>query len=428
MQICFFEDTEVPHLLPLVRTRPIYDLRLGQRTMLERLVDALDAEDPILHVREDLTQVTAAEHPGRTVNPHEIARADAAASPGDLLLINGRLAPADPAAVTSIREAADAGEHVRLLDGDTLVAARIPRDRFSEIRGTLLDRDTFSDLPERTVESPPRVGRLWDLIDGLSDRITEDLDRLLRERGPQVPEQTIRRSGGAVVAPNRIQCASSATLKPGVILNAEDGPIVIDRDAVVQERAVLRGPLYLGPQSRAKIGARLEASAFGTYCKAGGEVEHTVMHAYANKAHEGFLGHSYISPWCNLAADTNTSNLKNDYGDVAVYDVAEGDFVDSGQQFLGLFMADHSKCGINTMFNTGTVIGVFCNIFGVDYPPRFVPSFSWGEYEFAPYRIEKALEVAERVMARRDETMGEADEQLLRRIYKETHESPAVSR
>lgn len=422
MTVCIFEDGEVRHLLPLVRTRPVFDLRAGRRTLLERLRDTLDVPTPALRVRPDLAAVARREHPGLPVNERP---------EDELLLVNGRLAPEDEAAAERLRAAASELDEGLVLQGETLLAARLSADRALP-NGRLLSPGDWSGLPVRRVEGFRTVDRLWDLIDLLPELLEEDLDVHLTEHGPRVDEAHVTGSGGAVVAPGRIHCHPSVTVKPGVILNAENGPIVIDREAILMERAVLRGPLYVGPKSQVKIGARLEGSALGIYCKAGGEIEHSVMHAYANKAHEGFLGHSYISPWCNLAADTNTSNLKNDYGEISAYDVAEGDFVRTGHQFLGLFMADHSRCGINTMFNTGTVVGVFCNIFGVDYPPRFVPSFSWGdstdERDFAPYRIDKALEVAERVMARRDVTMSEEDARLLRRIYEETHERPSVSR
>jgi UDP-N-acetylglucosamine diphosphorylase/glucosamine-1-phosphate N-acetyltransferase len=175
-----------------------------------------------------------------------------------------------------------------------------------------------------------------------------------------------------------------------------------------------------------KAAGRVEASAVGTWSKVGGEVHESVVHSFSNKAHDGYLGNSYLGRWCNLGADTNTSNLKNDYGEVTVYDAVVGDFVPTGRQFVGLFMGDHAKCSINTMFNTGTVVGVFCNLFGSGFPPRHVPSFSWGGAEgLVPYRIEKALRVAEAVMARRGVPLTEADRALLAAIAEDAGASPA---
>jgi UDP-N-acetylglucosamine diphosphorylase/glucosamine-1-phosphate N-acetyltransferase len=205
------------------------------------------------------------------------------------------------------------------------------------------------------------------------------------------------------------------------MLNAEDGPVYIDRDAIVMENAVVRGPAYIGPHAQVKMGGTLEAAAIGPWCKVGGEVHHAILHSYSAKAHAGFLGHSYLGRWCNIGADTNNSNLKNDYGSVSLYDPVTRDFEDTGLQFLGLVMGDHSKCGINSMFNTGTVVGVFCNVYGSGFPPRYIPSFAWGSPEgFVEYRLEKALRVAEAVMARRDVALTDADRELLTYVFEHT--------
>jgi len=157
-------------------------------------------------------------------------------------------------------------------------------------------------------------------------------------------------------------------------------------------------------------------------CKVGGEVEASIIHAYSNKQHEGFIGHSYLGTWVNIGADTNNSDLKNDYGNVKVY--IDGELIDSGSMFVGLTMGDHSKSGINLMFNTGTVVGVSCNIYGAGLPPKFIPSFSWGGAEdgFVTYRIDKAIEVAKRVMARRKVQFTEIDEKLFRKIFELTQD------
>jgi UDP-N-acetylglucosamine diphosphorylase/glucosamine-1-phosphate N-acetyltransferase len=187
--------------------------------------------------------------------------------------------------------------------------------------------------------------------------------------------------------------------------------------AEVGENAVIKGPVYLGPKVVVHPAARVEESAAGYWSKLGGEVHGSVIHSLSSKGHDGYLGDSYLGRWCNLGADTNTSNLKNDYGEVTLWDAVAEDFVGTGRQFAGLFMGDHSKCSINTMFNTGTVVGVFCNLFGTGFPPRHVPSFSWGGAEgLAPYRAEKALRVAEAVMARRDRALSDAERARLEAI------------
>ena len=185
--------------------------------------------------------------------------------------------------------------------------------------------------------------------------------------------------------------------------NDDDGPIIIEEDVTIMEGAMIRGPVHICKGSTIKMGAKIYGpTVIGPYCKVGGEVSNCVFLGYSNKAHEGFLGHSIIGEWCNIGAGTSNSNLKNDYGTVKMWDYQAKKFKDSGHQFLGLYMGDHSKCAINTSFNTGTTVGVNCNIFGAGFPRNFIPSFSWGGAQgVKPYDFEKAISVAEIVMARR---------------------------
>ncbi|WP_240315834.1 hypothetical protein [Salinibacter ruber] len=223
------------------------------------------------------------------------------------------------------------------------------------------------------------------------------------------------------VRDEQIHLGAGTTVKPGALLNAEDGAIVLGPDATVHERAVVRGPCYIGPKTHVKTGANLEGTATGTWCKIGGEVHDALLQGFSNKSHPGFLGHSVLGQWCNLGADTNNSNLKNDYGTVSAYAPDAERFVDTGRQFAGLFMGDHSKCGINTMFNTGTVVGTNGNLFGGDFPPRYVPPFSWGGASgLTTYRLDKACEVAEHVMGRRDTPFTAAHRSLLAELFDRT--------
>jgi UDP-N-acetylglucosamine diphosphorylase/glucosamine-1-phosphate N-acetyltransferase len=189
-------------------------------------------------------------------------------------------------------------------------------------------------------------------------------------------------------------------------------------DSEIMEGCVIRGGLALCEHATLKLGAKVYgASTIGPHCKVGGEFSNSVMIGYSNKGHDGFLGNSVLGEWCNLGADTNNSNLKNNYGNVKLYSYATQRQMDTGLQYCGLMMGDHSKSGINTMFNTGTVVGVGANIFGGGFPPVFIPSFSWGGSEGAEqYKIDKFLETAERVYKRRDRTLEESDEQILRSI------------
>lgn len=207
---------------------------------------------------------------------------------------------------------------------------------------------------------------------------------------------------------------SGAILNP-CYLNTVSGPIYIAKNVEIMEGCMLRGPLFIGEGSTVKMGAKIYgASTIGAHCRIGGELNNVVMQAYSNKGHDGFLGNSVIGSWCNLGADTNTSNLKNNYGSVRVWDYKYNSQVDTGLQFHGLIMGDHSKAGINTMFNTGTVVGMNANIFNAGFPPKFIPSFAWmdsGDLT-ETFHIEKAIEVAEAMMMRRDLHLSDQDKSI----------------
>ncbi len=206
------------------------------------------------------------------------------------------------------------------------------------------------------------------------------------------------------------------------IINVEEGPVYIGKNAMVMEGSLIRGPFALGHDSHLKMGAKVYgASSIGPHCKVGGEMSNSVFQGYSNKAHDGFIGNSVIGEWCNLGADTNTSNLKNNYSQVKIWNYDSQSYENSGLTFCGLMMGDHSKCSINTMFNTGTTIGVSVNIFGSGFPPKYVPSFSWGGSSgLSPYELSKAFDVAEKVMARRNVTFSEEDRDILSKIAEES--------
>jgi UDP-N-acetylglucosamine diphosphorylase/glucosamine-1-phosphate N-acetyltransferase len=216
-------------------------------------------------------------------------------------------------------------------------------------------------------------------------------------------------------------------LEPGAeveasILNTKNGPIYLGRGAEIMEGCMVRGPVALGEGTVLKMGAKIYgASAFGPECRVGGEVSNSVLQGYSNKGHDGFLGNSVLGEWCNLGADTNTSNLKNTYGTVQAFSYATDGQVDTGLQFCGLVMGDHSKSGINTMFNTGTVVGVAANVFGSGFPPKHVPSFVWGGAEgFTEHSLAKAMETAQRVMERRHVPLTSVDRAILDHVFRST--------
>lgn len=203
------------------------------------------------------------------------------------------------------------------------------------------------------------------------------------------------------------------------VLNAEGGPIYIGKNTEIQEGSLIRGPFALCEGSTINMGAKMRGdTTVGPHCKVGGEVSNAVIFGYSNKGHEGFLGNAVLGEWCNIGADSNNSNLKNNYAPVKIWDYTKGGFTNTGLQFCGLMMGDHSKCGINTMFNTGTVVGVGANIFGDGFPRNFIPSFSWGGAAgFTTFQIRKFEEVAKAVMNRRGLEYSDQEKEIIQKVF-----------
>ena len=261
-----------------------------------------------------------------------------------------------------------------------------------------------------------KIEHTWDIFSKNGEAIEEDFNLITKDRNSEPIPSTVN-----TINPEHIFIEKGAKLN-FVTLNASSGPIYIGRDAEIMEGSVVRGPLALCHNATLKLATKIYGpTTVGPYSKVGGEVNNSVLFGYSNKGHDGFLGNSVLGEWCNLGADTNNSNLKNNYAEVRLWDYKTGGFARTGLQFCGLMMGDHSKCGINTMFNTGTVVGVSANIFGSGFPRNFVPSFSWGGNKgVVTYKTSKAFEVAKVVMARRKEEFTEKDEAILEHVFEIT--------
>ena len=412
--LCLFEDAAVGHLAPLVTTRHTADLQIGVRTLAAQHVAAFQPGALALHARHDVAGVAAEEHPEATIN----------AAPGGAgtLFVNARWAVEPGPLVDMLRAVARPGEQARaFVQGDGLLAAWHPNSPADVLTAEALGLSSFENAAPESVDGARLLCRLPDLIDDVPGRIVRDVEAM-RDALPR--SMTIGQ--GAVIVGEDVFCAPDAVIQPGAVVSSASGPVVIGAGAVIGHNAVVEGPCYIGPKAVVKSMARVDGSVIGYWSKVGGEVHESVVHSLSSKGHDGYLGNSYLGRWCNLGADTNTSNLKNDYGEVTVYDRVAGDFLPSGRQFAGLFMGDHAKCSINTMFNTGSVVGVFANLFGAGFPPRHVSDFSWGGgEELVPYRLEKALRVAEAVMARRGRTLTAADRQALGAAFASAHQPAA---
>ena len=259
-------------------------------------------------------------------------------------------------------------------------------------------------------EMPILINNRWELLSVNAAAISNDIDLIKESISYQkIPKDVI------VIGPKDSIYLEEGAILSSCTLNSKEGPIYISKGAEVMEGALIRGPFALCENAVVKMGAKIYgASTIGPFCKVGGELSNVIFQSYSNKGHDGFLGNSYIGEWCNLGADTNVSNLKNNYDSVSSYCYEKKEEVNTGLQFLGLFMGDHSKTGINSMFNTGAVVGVSCNLYGAGFFPKHTLSFSWGEPNaLEPFRIEKSLEYANKMMERRSEKLSAEEENIL---------------
>ena len=393
------EGGNAANLRPLSWTRPVYNLICGVNSLLDKIIAAYGSPACYLGVRPYLAELASAGRPLGAVN--QLPRTGA-------LVINGR-ALWSPALAAAIPLDGPEGIYI---SGETIIAARLDE-------GTLADLDPvnpLSSLPDHlpVMEGPAEViNHPWELAQKNAAQLRADsrhFGDLGRHEGEVHPAATLINRAG-------ISLGSGANIGAGVVLNAEDGPIIIAAGVTIEPNAVLEGPLYIGAHSLVRAAARLYGgTSIGESCKVGGEISHAIIHGHSNKQHDGFLGHAYLGEWVNLGAGTTNSDLKNDYGTVRM-SVSGGEPVDTGEMFVGSLIGDHTKTGIGMLLNTGAVLGVGCNLYGGGLAPDYVPSFSWGTPgRLTTYRMGKFLAVAATVMARRSISMTPANEKMLREV------------
>lgn len=380
MHIHFVESVGAWHkMLPLSYTRPVADMRVGILKISEKWKNYLKANF-ISHSTEDYLQ-----------SHFSVDESDAS------IRINSNVLPSSNlvAAIDNLK--ADQA----LWSNETFLASKGNVDWSEKVEF----KKSFS-----TIDYP------WDIFRLNKQEIEADFDLITKGRTSQPITDPYTRTYG-----DRIFLEEGAETK-AAILNSENGAIYLGKNSRVNEGAIIKGAFALGEESQISMGAKLRGdSTVGPFCKVGGEVSNSVFHGYSSKGHDGFVGNSVIGEWCNLGADTNTSNMKNNYTNVKMWDFGENRFKDTGLQFCGLIMADHSKCGINTMFNTGTMVGVSANIFGTEFPRTLIPSFAWGGAGgFTTYQTKKAFETADLVMQRRNKSLTEADREILTHIFDST--------
>ncbi|MEJ2614652.1 MAG: putative sugar nucleotidyl transferase [Ignavibacteriaceae bacterium] len=408
MQLCIFEDKNSSQLEPLIYYRPVYDLVCGMRTLRNKIIDAYPGTKYSLHCRKYLENFVKDKNHGLEVNK---------VTSNECLFINGRiLAPAGLTEIIPLN-----GEEKVYKFNDVLIAARISGKSLEKVKEKLNDLFSISDfnnLPVETVEIPV-VEHTWDLIHYNADELINDYNFLMNAGS----NNNINRKnfeGVHLIEKDNVYIGEGSTLKPGVVLDASNGPVYIGKNVNILPNAVIEGPVYIGDNSKIKSCATIyENVSIGSTCKIGGEVEDSVFLPLSNKQHSGFIGHAYIGSWVNIGADTNCSDLKNNYGNIKAF--VNGKEVNTNQQFLGLMMGDHSKTAINTMFNSGTTVGFSCNVFGTGFPEKYIPSFSWGGNDsINTYDVEKSISTAKKVLIRRNKEMNTSEENLFRKIFELT--------
>lgn len=284
---------------------------------------------------------------------------------------------------------------------------------FVALRSTEFNLDNSSRI-DTEIENLVRISKRWHIYQKNGEVINADFELIKQERNSVDCSET-----NIIIGPRENLYIHETATVEGAIINVNAGPVYIGEHAEVMEGSVIRGPFALGNHAVLKLSAKVYGpTTIGTYCKVGGEVNNVVFQAYSNKGHDGFLGNSVIGEWCNIGADTNSSNLKNNYGNVKTYSFESGKIEQTDVQFMGLFMGDHSKTGINTMLNTATVIGISSTIFSSGFPPKYIPHFSWGGQKDDPvYDLEKAIDAANNMMKRRGKEITAAERMIFEKLY-----------
>lgn len=389
MNYILFEDEARISLLPLTHTRPVAEIRVGILRIREKWQKHLEGNFSFLtesYLQDKYPYSPLAEN----------------------IFINGSVLPTS----SLVKEIQSLKPGEKLVLENVVVACKTDVN-VKNIKS--IDEIEFSKSKNCITEFI-KINYNWDIFTQNELAMTADFSLLTKGRKTIGLSQT-----NTVITPGNVFLEEGAKVECA-ILNATGGIIYIGKDAEIMEGAMIRGPFALGDHSQVRMGAKIYgATTIGPHSKVGGEISNSVIMGYSNKSHDGFLGNSVLGEWCNLGADSNNSNLKNNYSKIKVWNYKEEDYINTGLQFCGLIMGDHSKCSINTMFNTGTVVGVSANIFGNGFPPKFVPSFAWGGSEgFITYRIEDALDVAQRVYERRKEDFNTIEKDILRHLFEVT--------
>ncbi|OQX56446.1 MAG: hypothetical protein B5M53_01450 [Candidatus Cloacimonas sp. 4484_209] len=394
MNICIFEDEKYINFFPLTLSRPTFELRVGRRTIRERIIQHFPKENVYLITRNYLKEVLS----------ENVRKVSFEINKQPTLFINSRIV--SPEIIK--KEIDKEKKEVLFFSEDELVAAKVNNGiTFYE---RLKNKDFGKYLKKHL--NIKMFSYLWEINEYNKKAIEEDFN-IVGNKLPKLININILNK-------SKIYVAENVEIMPGVVIDASSGPVIIDERTKLMPNCFLQGPIYLGRNCLIKPGTRIYGpSSIGNVCKVGGEIAESTFQGFSNKQHDGFIGHSYIGEWVNIGADTNNSDLKNNYKEVTVY--INNKPVNTHLTFVGTFIGDHSKTAINTSINTGTVIGFSCNIFGEGFPPKFIPSFSWGgKRRFSTYKLEDAISTAEKVMSRRNVQMTSAYKKMVKEIFELT--------
>lgn len=385
MNYILFDNFRRNNLLPLTYTRPVADIRVGILTIREKWEKYLKVKTSTL--TEDYLS-----------EKFPIKEED------DNVMINGSILPT----IELVNKIQALKRNSVLVKGDVIIAMRVDSTDLDNLEDENIDHIDSEDYAGEFL----KINHTWDIFNLNAKAIAEDFHLITKGRKSAPVSKT------NLVIGDQIFLEKGAIIE-GAVLNSTNGPIYVGKDAEVMEGCLIRGPFALCDHATLKMGAKIYGPVtVGPHSKAGGEINCSVILGYSNKAHDGFMGHSVIGEWCNLGADTNISNLKNTYEHIKAWNYPDQTFVETNLQFCGLIMGDHSKCGINTMFNSGTVIGVSTNVFGDGYQRNFIPSFMWGGTSgYKLYDVEKAIQVATRMYERRGLAFNETDRKILEKVH-----------
>jgi UDP-N-acetylglucosamine diphosphorylase/glucosamine-1-phosphate N-acetyltransferase len=385
MNYILFDSDVRQSLLPFTYTRPVADIRIGILTIREKWEKHLSLTTTTItqeYLEEKYPMVEMEEN----------------------ILINASFCPTD----SLVEKVKNLSKNEAIFKGEDVIAF-YTSDSQEEVN---FDEYSQIEFEEELIQ----VKNTWDIFTYNGKAIQQDFDLITEGRTSEpIPEGVQVLNKENIFIEEGVEIVFST-------LNATEGPIYIGKDALIMEGSSIRGPFAMCEHAVVKMGAKIyKDTTIGPYSKVGGEISNSVIFGYSSKGHDGYLGNSVIGEWCNLGADTNNSNLKNNYAEVKLWDYETGRFAKTGLQFCGLMMGDHSKCGINTMFNTGTVVGVSANLFGSGFPRNFIPSFSWGGASgFTTFQMKKVTEVAIAVLKRKNLAFEEIDQKILDHIFEET--------